>query len=156
MRYEEADRVERKQSSRPTPWFLSWVSGSLFALKRKAGGRLGGIGEPQVYLLLSSRYTWFHVSWSLCACRLKTASWWCVEPPCHWTLGMVFFHWKQAALAMKLSLHKPIALFPFGLFPKERCIWGVVPEVQFWVTGNEQTVLWLLLCISRLSFGRLS
>lgn len=135
----------------------SWVESLVVWLLWR--GRLGqdwvGLGNRKCgCLLLSSRYPWFHVSWSLHACHLKIASWRCVEPPCCWTLGLVFSHWKQAALAMKSSLYKPIALFPFGLFSKERCIWDVVPEVQFWVTGNEQTVLWLSLCVSRLSLER--
>lgn len=157
VRYEGTGGVEGNWTSRLTPWFLSWIYGGLITLKGNAGGGVSGIGEPKVQICVSKfAVHMVHVRSSLQARHfyypplLPLAVCWAILL---WSdAWMLFPRCRQAAL-MKLSLYKPIALFPFGLFPKVRCIWGASPKDLRSQEMNEP-FLWLLLHISRLSIER--
>lgn len=133
----------------------SWVESMVIWLLRR--GMLGeegvGLGNPKFEcVLVSLRYTWFMSAQAFRPAIFNTL-FLSVEPSyCCRTLGLLFLHCRHAAL-MKLSPYKLIALFPFGLFPKVRCIWGAFPKDLRSQEMNEP-FLWLLLHISRLSTER--
>lgn len=120
-------------------------------------GRLGedwsGLGSPTFgWVLVSWRYPWF-MSVQVFMPTISNGHF----PPassvwshptsaghlgcCHCSPTVSKQHWWSCLCTKQM-------LFSFGLFPKERVFEVHPPKWNPWVTGNEWTVLWLLLHIS--------